>query len=73
MLAAVKQFIADSGDYQLKLDAKMSDILLGRIASLLDEVKESFTQNELAEIKAEILDEISSTSASSIIKNFLVS
>ena len=73
ILDAVKQFIADSNEYQLKLDAKQSDIILGRIASLLDEVKESFTKTELADVKQEIIDEISSVSVSTVLKNFLMS
>ena len=73
ILTAVKQFIADSNDYQVNLDAKMSDILLGRIASLLDETIESFTSTELAKAKQEIIDEISGSSASAVLKNFLAS
>ena len=51
----------------------MSDIILGRIANLLDEVKTSFVEDELITIKKEILNEIDSTSITSIIKNFLMS
>lgn len=47
MLTAVKAFIKDSDKHQLYLDAKASDILMGRIASLLDEVKSSFAETEL--------------------------
>ena len=48
-------------------------MILGRIASLLDEVKESFTKTELADVKQEIIDEISSVSVSTVLKNFLMS
>lgn len=73
ILVAVKQFVADSDNHQLLIDAKLSDIMLGRIASLLDEVKESFIENELQQMKTEILDEISGISASSVLKSFLMS
>ena len=51
----------------------MSDIILGRIANLLDEVKTSFVEDELITIKEEILNEIDGTSIASVIKNFLMS
>lgn len=72
ILAAIKQMIYDSGKYQLKIDAKVSDVLMGRIASLLDEVKESFVKNELEDIKNDILNEISGLSIENVLKNFLL-
>lgn len=51
----------------------MSDILLGRIASLLDEVKDTFVNEELEDLKTEILDAISGTSIASVLKNAIVS
>lgn len=73
VLNAVKQFVVDADKHQLDLDAKLSDIMLGRIASLLDEVREDFVKNELEEVKKEILDEISGISISNVLKNFLLS
>ena len=71
MLAAVKAFVEDSGNYAVKLDAKASDILMGRIASLLDEVKSSLVENELQDIKKEIIDELSGSSVSSLLRTVL--
>ena len=73
ILAAIKQISLDQNEYELQLDAKMSDILLGRIASLLDEVKDTFVNEELEDLKTEILDAISGTSIASVLKNAIVS
>ena len=73
VLNAVRAAITDSDAYQLNLDSRTVDIVLGRIASLLDEVKDKFVKTELAEVKQEILDEISGLSVESILKNFLLS
>ena len=72
ILVAVKQMIADAGKYQLNLDAKATDVIMGRMASLLDEVKESFAKNEIEDLKNEILDEISGSSVTNVLKNFLL-
>lgn len=73
VLNAVRAAITDSDVYQLDLDSRTSDVILGRIASLLDEVKDSFVETELAEAKEEILEEIRGLSLESILKNFLLS
>lgn len=73
VLNAVRAAITDSDAYQLNLDSRTVDIVLGRIASLLDEVKDKFVKTELAEVKQEILDEISGLSVESVLKNFLLS
>ena len=73
VLSAVKQCIDDSDKYQKKLDSKSIDVTLGRIASLLDEFKSSFTDNELTDAKDEILKAISGISTSSFLKTFLAS
>lgn len=73
MLNAVRASISDSDAYQLNLDSRTADVVLGRIASLLDEVKDKFVETELAEAKQEILDEISGLSVESVLKNFLLS
>ena len=73
MLNAVRASISDSDAYQLNLDSRTADVVLGRIASLLDEVKDKFVETELAEAKQEILDEIRGLSVESVLKNFLLS
>ena len=73
VLNAVRASISDSDAYQLNLDSRTADVVLGRIASLLDEVKDKFVETELAEAKQEILDEISGLSVESVLKNFLLS
>ena len=73
MLNAVQAAITDSDVYQMDLDSRTADVILGRIASLLDEVKEKFVATELAEAKEEILEEIRGLSIESILKNFLLS
>ena len=72
ILATIKQYLDDSDDYQKLLDSKSIDVTLGRIASLLDEVKEKFVKNELKDVKAAIIDEISESAMSTIFKNFLI-
>ena len=42
--------------YELNLHSKNIDATLGRIASLLDEVKQSFTSNELESVKQAIIN-----------------
>ena len=73
VLNAVRAAITDSDVYQMDLDSRTADVVLGRIASLLDEVKDKFVATELAEAKEEILDEIRGLSIESILKNFLLS
>lgn len=73
MLQAVKQEIAESDAYHKELDVKQADLILMRMASMLDEFKEKFVDEELTEIKDEIIDEISGISMSAIFKNFLLS
>ena len=72
VLSAVKQCIDDSDKYQKKLDSKSIDVTLGRIASLLDEVKTSFVEDELASMKQDILNEISGLTTSGVLKSFLL-
>ena len=57
VLNAVRAAITDSDVYQMDLDSRTADVILGRIASLLDEVKDKFVATELAEAKEEILSE----------------
>ena len=73
VLNAVRAAITDSDVYQMDLDSRTADVVLGRIASLLDEVKDKFVATELAEAKEEILEEIRGLSIESILKNFLLS
>lgn len=44
--------------YENELASTSIDAILGRIASLLDEVKDSFTSNELAEVKNSIIESV---------------
>ena len=46
IMLAVKQCLDDSDNYQKKLDSKSIDVTLGRIATLLDESKDSFGNEE---------------------------
>jgi len=43
------------------ITSKNTDAILGRIASLLDEVKDDFTNNELTEVKNYIVDSLNET------------
>ena len=45
-------------DYLLKLTSKNTDALMGRIETYIDKVKDDFTSNELANVKAAILEAI---------------
>ena len=72
LLLSIKQIIADSDAYSIEVAAKTSDIQLGRIASLLDEVLESFAEDQLQELKKQIVDEVSSSASSSALKSFLL-
>lgn len=51
-------------DYERNITSKSTDAILGRIASLLDEVKDDFSSNELTDVKNYIVN-----SLSSVIKN----
>lgn len=73
---AIKAQAKDDGDYQLQLDSKLSDNILGRMASLMDEVKEKFVDEELAEVKDAIIEAIEDSTdslTSTIFKTLLVS
>ena len=72
ILETIKHIVEDANTYQRKLDAKLSDVILGRVASLLDEVLESFKKDDLEQMKQEIIDEISGISTSTILQNLLV-
>ena len=48
-------------EYERTITSKNTDAILGRIASLLDEVKDDFTNNELTEVKNYIVDSLNET------------
>ena len=73
VMQAVRQYVDDSDRYDKSLDSKSIDVTLGRIASLLDEVKDKFVKTELAEAKKEILDEVSGLTTGGVLKSFLLS
>lgn len=72
ILNAVKQEIVESDDYNRALDLKNADIILMRMATLLDEAKAKFVEEELTQVKDEILDKVSGLSLDTVFKNFLI-
>lgn len=71
VMNVIRKAVQDQSRYQMNLDSKLSDVVLGRICSLLDEVKNDFAKNELAEVKDAILSEISGFSVGGTVKTVL--
>lgn len=68
IIKAIKSSINDSDSYNKELDSRIVDVILGRVASLLDEFKATFAENELEDTKNEILNAINEISTGSIFK-----